>query len=68
MEDDKREALVYIQKEKIAKIANTADDDDHLQELISQMRKYKMYRKNYAANIVFDPSNTHLSKRKPKAT
>ena len=67
MEDDKREALVYIQKEKIAKIANTADDD-HLQELISQMRKYEMYRENYAANIVFDPSNTHLSKRKPKAT
>ena len=61
MGDKEREDLVYIQKENIGKISNTADDD-HLQELSAQMRQYELYRENYATNIVFDPKNINLSK------
>ena len=61
MPDKKKEDLAYIQKENIAKIS-TGVDDDNQQELILQMRQYEMYRDNYVTNIVFDPTNTNLSK------
>ena len=61
MPDDVSEALAYIQKENIAKIS-TGVNDDNQQELILQMRQYEMYRDSYATNIVFDPTNTNLSK------
>ena len=61
MTDEPRAALAYIQKENLGEISNTADDD-HMQELFTQMRQYEIYRENYATNIVFDPSNINLSK------
>ena len=61
MDRKAREALLYIQKEKIAKISTGANDNKQ-EELISQMRQYEIYRDNYAANIVFDPTNSNLSK------
>ena len=62
MPDKKKEDLdLDIQKENIAKIS-TGVDDDNQHELILQMRQYEMYRDNYVTNIVFDPTNTNLSK------
>ena len=58
MDRKAREALIYIQKEKFAKIL----PDNEKQELMSQMRQYEIYRDKYAANIVFDPANSNLSK------
>ena len=64
MSKKERDALAYIQKENIAKISTGANDDKH-EVLMSQMRQYEIYRDNYATNIVFDQTNTNLSKGRP---
>ena len=48
----------YILKSEVAK---SSLETGVQQELISEMNKYRMYRNNYAMNIVFDPAKGNLS-------
>ena len=56
-EKDKGE-LDYILK---SEVATSSVETGVQQELISEMNKYRMYRNNYAMNIVFDPTKADLS-------
>ena len=57
-EEDRQTHLAYILKSDIAK---ASFESEHQQELLSQMKEYEMYKRDFARNIVFDPTETDLS-------
>ena len=59
LSDKDREDLAFILKSNVAK---SSVESGVQQELITEMNKYKQYRKNFATNIVFDPAKADLSK------
>ena len=60
---DQKERLAHIMSTNIAKNSQKAGER---QELISQMNQYEMFKKSYARSMVFDPTQTTLSKLKNK--
>ena len=57
-EEDRQTQLAYILKSDVAR---SSLKSEHWQELLSQMKEYEMYKRDFARNIVFDPTETDLS-------
>ena len=57
-EQDRQTHLAYILKSDIAK---SSLESEHRQELISQMKQYEMYKRDFVRDIVFDPKQADLS-------
>ena len=57
-EEDRQTHLAYILKSDIAK---SSLESEHRQELVNQMKRYEMYKRNFVRDIVFDPTETGLS-------
>ena len=54
-----KDRLAYILQSSNAK---SSFEEGYQKELIAQMKQYEMYKKEYAGNIIFDPTKTELSK------
>ena len=59
MGEEGKNRLAYILQKSNA---NSSFEEGDQNELIAQMKQYEMYKKEYAGNIIFDPTKTELSK------